>query len=323
MKPFFLKPACKSSIWGGTKLKSKFGKDFPGEIISESWELSVHPAGLSLADSGENAGTPLSDLIRDPLVLGKNPASYPQFPLMIKWIDSQRPLSIQVHPDNEYAMEKEGDMGKTEMWYIIECEPDAYLYYGFEKAITPQEFADRIANDTLLDVVKKVPVKKGDVFFIPSGTLHAIGPGILLAEVQQSSNVTYRIYDYGRLDTDGKPRELHVEKALQVMNTRSSALPRQPMRLLRYRKGCAGELLLRCKYFQVERLLLNTDIHRLPADYKTESNSFHVLLCIEGCGFLSGKGFKLEFRKGDCVFVPADSISMQLHGQAQILKVSC
>ena len=313
MKPFFLKPACKSSIWGGTKLKSKFGKDFPGEIISESWELSVHPAGLSLADSGENADTPLSDLIRDPLVLGKNPACYPQFPLMIKWIDSQRPLSIQVHPDNEYAMEKEGDMGKTEMWYIIECEPDAYLYYGFEKAITPQEFADRIANDTLLDVVKKVPVKKGDVFFIPSGTLHAIGPGILLAEVQQSSNLTYRIYDYGRLDTDGKPRELHVEKAREVTDLfpAKEAEP-TPIPL----SHPQDSLLSCCPYFAVVRQLIDE-----PRTYTADPNSFHALMCVEGEGSLHCSGETVPFPAGATLFVPANSECFSLDGKMTVLDV--
>ncbi len=250
MEPFLLKPSCKDSIWGGTKLKKRFHKEHSVDIISESWELSVHPAGLSLAASGPNRSVPLAELIKNPAVTGNFAASFTVFPLMIKWIDSQLPLSIQVHPDNDYAMAHEQDMGKTEMWYIIDCEPDSYLYYGFSKEISREEFAHRIADDTLLEVVRKVPVKKGDVFFIPSGTLHAIGPGILLAEVQQSSNVTYRIYDYGRLDTDGKPRQLHVEKAVDVTKlipiTESSPIP-LPL-------SCPqDELLASCPYFAVIR----------------------------------------------------------------------
>lgn len=313
MKPFLLKPACKASIWGGTKLKSKFGKDFPGDIISESWELSVHPAGLSIADSGDEKGKPLAELIRDPAVLGTNPAHYPTFPLMIKWIDSQRPLSIQVHPDNEYAMKNEKDMGKTEMWYIIECEPDAYLYYGFQKEITPEEFAARIADDTLLDVVKKVPVKKGDVFFIPSGTLHAIGPGILLAEVQQSSNVTYRIYDYGRLDTDGKPRELHVEKAKEV----TDLFPAQKVAPVPIPLTDPQDTLLSCcPYFAVVRQTVDS-----PRSYQADAGSFHALMCVEGSGELTCGEEKLSFPAGATVFVPANCEAFTLSGSMTVLDV--
>ena len=144
-----------------------------------------------------------------------------------------------------------------------------------------------------------------------------------MAEIQESSNLTYRLYDYGRVERNGKQRELHVEKALQVMNMHSSAQPRQPMRVLCYKRGCACELLTRCKYFQVERLLLNTDIYGLSLDYKSGSNSFQVLLCTEGRGFLSSENFSLSFSKGDCVFVPAESLPLKLGGQAQLLKVSC
>ncbi len=167
MEPFLLKPTCKNSIWGGTKLKKCFHKEYPGDIISESWELSVHPAGRSLVASGPFCGVPLANLAKNPAVIGRFASSFAAFPLMIKWIDSQRPLSIQVHPDNDYAMAHENDMGKTEMWFILDCEPNSYLYYGFSHKISREEFARRIADGTLLEVVQKVPVKKGDVFFIP------------------------------------------------------------------------------------------------------------------------------------------------------------
>ncbi len=250
MEPFLLKPACKASIWGGKKLKEKFHKEYPGEIISESWELSVHPAGLSLIASGPDYGHPLADFVKDPAVLGRFAAAHPLFPLMIKWIDSQLPLSIQVHPDDAYALAHENDMGKTEMWYIIDCEPGAYLYYGFSREISREEFVRRIEEDRLLEVVKKVPVKKGDVFFIPSRTLHAIGPGILLAEVQQSSNVTYRIYDYGRLDADGKPRRLHIRQAVEVTDL-GPVFDTVPVPLLL--ANSQDRLLASCPYFAVVR----------------------------------------------------------------------
>ncbi len=232
---------------------------------------------------------------------------------MIKWIDSQLPLSIQVHPDNDYAMAHEQDMGKTEMWYIIDCEPDSYLYYGFSKEISREEFAHRIADDTLLEVVQKVPVKKGDVFFIPSGTLHAIGPGILLAEVQQSSNVTYRIYDYGRLDTDGKPRQLHVEKAVDVTKlipiTESSPIP-LPL-------SCPqDELLASCPYFAVIRQQITS-----PRQYNGDAGSFHALMCVEGQGVLQTVSETLTIPSGATVFVPADSSAFTISGNLTLLDV--
>ena len=313
MEPFLLKPSCKDSIWGGTKLKKRFHKEHSVDIISESWELSVHPAGLSLAASGPNRSVPLAELIKNPAVTGNFAASFTVFPLMIKWIDSQLPLSIQVHPDNDYAMAHEQDMGKTEMWYIIDCEPDSYLYYGFSKEISREEFAHRIADDTLLEVVRKVPVKKGDVFFIPSGTLHAIGPGILLAEVQQSSNVTYRIYDYGRLDTDGKPRQLHVEKAVDVTKlipiTESSPIP-LPL-------SCPqDELLASCPYFAVIRQQIT-----FPRQYNGDASSFHALMCVEGQGVLQTVSETLTIPSGATVFVPADSSAFTISGNLTLLDV--
>lgn len=313
MEPFLLKPSCKDSIWGGTKLKKRFHKEHSVDIISESWELSVHPAGLSLAASGPNRSVPLAELIKNPAVTGNFAASFTVFPLMIKWIDSQLPLSIQVHPDNDYAMAHEQDMGKTEMWYIIDCEPDSYLYYGFSKEISREEFAHRIADDTLLEVVRKVPVKKGDVFFIPSGTLHAIGPGILLAEVQQSSNVTYRIYDYSRLDTDGKPRQLHVEKAVDVTKlipiTESSPIP-LPL-------SCPqDELLASCPYFAVIRQQITS-----PRQYNGDAGSFHALMCVEGQGVLQTVSETLTIPSGATVFVPADSSAFTISGNLTLLDV--
>ena len=326
--PFLLKPAAKDYIWGGRRLHDEFNKEINVYPLAEAWECSTHPDGVSMVASGIDAGKTLHEVLRDhPEYLGSHPLQTmkgrPELPVLIKLIDARQPLSVQVHPDDDYALRNENSLGKTEMWYVLAARQGASLVYGFNQDMDAARVRRALADNTIENYLNYVPVQKDDVFFVDAGTVHAVGAGVILAEIQESSNLTYRLYDYGRVGRDGKPRELRVEKALQVMNMQSSALPRQPMRLLRYRKGCASELLLRCKYFQVERLLLNTDIHRLPADYKTESNTFHVLLCIEGCSVLSGEGFKLEFRKGDCVFVPADSISMQLHGQAQMLKVSC
>jgi mannose-6-phosphate isomerase len=326
--PFLLKPAAKDYLWGGRRLNDEFNKGIDVYPLAETWECSTHPDGMSLVASGPDSGKTLGDVLRkSPDYLGTHPlqimSGKPELPVLIKLIDAEQDMSVQVHPDDSYALKNENCLGKTEMWYVLAVRKGASLVYGFNQDMDRERIQNALADGTIKKYLNRVPVRENDVFLVEAGTVHAIGAGIIMAEIQESSNLTYRLYDYGRVDRNGKQRELHVEKALQVMNMMSSVLPRQPMRVLRYRKGCADELLLRCKYFQAERLLLNTDIRRLPADYKTESNSFHVLLCIEGCGFLSGEGFKLKFRKGDCVFVPADSISMKLHGQAQMLKVSC
>ncbi len=326
--PFLLKPAAKDYLWGGSRLNDEFNKGIDVHPLAETWECSTHPDGQSLVASGSDIGKTLGDVLqKHPEYLGSHPLQVmkgtTELPVLIKLIDAEQDMSVQVHPDDAYALENENCLGKTEMWYVLAAREGASIVYGFNQDMDRGRVQNVLAGGTINNYLNRVPVQRNDVFLVEAGTVHAIGAGIIMAEIQESSNLTYRLYDYGRTDREGKPRELHVEKALQVMNMTSSVLPRQPMRVLRYRKGCADELLLRCKYFQAERLLLNTDIRRLPADYKTESNSFHVLLCIEGCGFLSGEGFKLKFRKGDCVFVPADSISMKLHGQAQMLKVSC
>ena len=172
-------------------------------------------------------------------------------------------------------------------------------------------------------LLNTVPIHKNDLFYIEAGTVHAIGAGALVAEIQENSNITYRLYDYDRVGKDGKKRPLHVNKALEVANLQESTSPRQPMRLLKYRRGYASELLTRCKYFQVERVLLNTEVYRDLVDYKTEENSFHALLCVDGCGSIGWENGSLNFFKGDCVFIPADSVEMKLHGRAQILDVSC
>ena len=213
MKTIQLKPSCKDYLWGGEKLRTEYGIQSEMHPLSEAWMLSCHPDGPSYLPDG----TTLQQYIdAHPGCLGTDCEKFEQFPILIKFIDAKNNLSIQVHPSNEYALKNEHQYGKTEMWYVLDCEPGAYLYYGFDREISKEEFQERIKNNTLTEVLNAVPVHKGDCFFIPSGTLHAICKGIVIAEVQQNSNVTYRVYDYGRVGADGKPRALHVEKALDV-----------------------------------------------------------------------------------------------------------
>ena len=212
MYPIKLKPALKDYIWGGTRLKSDFHKTSDLERVAESWELSCHKDGPSIIENGELAGLTLDEYVKryGTNVLGTNCSKFESFPILIKLIDAKDNLSVQVHPDNDYALRVEGEYGKTEMWYIVDCDDGAELLYGFKNSISKEEFKERIQNNTLTEVTNRVRVNKGDAFFIEAGCLHAIGKGIVIAEIQQNSNTTYRIYDYGRLGTDGKPRDLHI-----------------------------------------------------------------------------------------------------------------
>ncbi len=342
-KPFLLKPVGKDYLWGGTRLRTDFDKGIDMTPLSETWECSTHPDGPSIADSGEHQGKTLPEILKEhPEYLGSHPTAVlqsiqaafrqdsqpetaPQLPVLIKLIDAAQDLSVQVHPDDAYAQQHEkGSLGKTEMWYVLDAASDSKLVYGFNRDMDAELVRRSLEQGNIEKYLQKVPIQKDDVFYIESGTVHALGAGALVAEVQENSNLTYRLYDYGRRDKNGKQRELHLEKALEVLNYKSSDRPRQPMRVLRYTTGCASELLCRCKYFQVERLLINTEVRRSMADCSTGSNSFQVLLCLDGCGMLIAEGAEsLPFFKGSCIFLPADSIPLKLHGKAQFLRVHC
>lgn len=338
-KPFLLSPAGKDYLWGGDRLKKDFHNKPDLSPLAETWECSVHPDGTSIAASGEHRGKMLDVILGEhPEYLGSHP--HPPFPVLIKFIDAREKLSIQVHPDDAYANEHEnGALGKTEMWYVLDAVPGAELIYGFSRDMDPEKVRRSLQQGRIEKYLQHIPVRKNDIFFINPGTVHAIGAGVLLAEIQENSNLTYRLYDYDRTDKNGTKRPLHIEKALDVLHMQSSENPRQPMRVLRYRPGCAFELLGRCKYFQVERLLLNTSDNRRQefsasnaveqsVDCSTDALSFRVLLCLEGAGKLlteidSGSFEILSFQKGDCIFLPADSPRLTVSGNAQLLRVSC
>lgn len=326
-KPFLLKPAAKDYLWGGNRLNDDFSKNIALSPLAETWECSTHPDGTSTIASGCFLGMLLSDVLREhPEFLGTNPEASGELPIMIKFIDAKQDLSVQVHPDDEYAFKNEnGQKGKTEMWYVLDAAKDAHLIYGFNNDVNPASLRNSLYNGTVGKYLQKVPVHRDDIFFIEPGTVHAIGAGILIAEIQESSNLTYRMYDYGRTDKNGKQRELHIDKAMDVVNTRASSEPRQQLRVLKYVPGSAAEFLCRCKYFQVERMLINTERCRELVSFQTDSTSFQVLLCTNGCGVLTGEstGNALHFFRGDCIFVPANSELLKLHGKAQFLKVKC
>lgn len=324
-RPFLLKPVGKDYLWGGSRLKDDFSKETDLTPLAETWECSTHPDGPSLVSSGEHAGKLLPDVLREhPEYMGTHPKAEEGLPILIKFIDARQNLSVQVHPDDTYArVHENGSLGKTEMWYVLDAAKDAHLVYGFHHDISRDRLEESLRDGTVERYLQKVKVQKDDLFYIEPGTVHAIGAGVLIAEIQESSNLTYRMYDYNRLDKNGRPRTLHIPQALEVVSRKGSRVPRQPMRVLKYRRGCATELLCRCKYFQVERQLINTERCRDMADFQTDDNSFQVLLCIGGCGTMFGGGEMIHFFRGDCIFIPADSIPLKLHGKAQFLKVRC
>ena len=325
-KPFLLTPAGKDYLWGGNRLKTEFNKEIDLVPLAETWECSTHPDGPSVIVTGRHAGKTLAELLKEhPEYLGKHPGTEGELPVLIKFIDAKKNLSVQVHPDDDYARKYENrQLGKTEMWYVMDAAPDAQLVYGFNHDITKEQLRQSLKDGTVEKYLQKVKIQKDDVFFIEAGTVHAIGAGALIAEIQESSNLTYRLYDYNRVGKDGKLRELHIDKALAVANLKSSSEPRQPLRLLKYKKGSATELLCRCKYFQVERYLLNTESSRKLVEFQTAGDTFEVFLCLDGCGVVFMEdGDSMNFFKGDCIFVPANSLSMKFHGKAQFLHVRC
>lgn len=303
MYPIKLAPALKDYLWGGTRLKTEYNIETDLDPVAEAWVLSAHKDGESVAINGEFKGLTLSEIIEKTggEILGSKAKEFEFFPILVKLIDAKGNLSIQVHPSDEYALKNEGQYGKTEMWYIVDCEENAYLYYGFNREISKEEFKTRIENNTLLEVLNKVPVKKGDCFFIESGTLHAICEGILIAEIQQNSNLTYRIYDYGRVGADGKPRELHIDKALKVTTTAPPTVAYGTPE---------SDTLASCKYFTAEKLDIDGE-----CEIEVGSDSFKNLLCLEGNATIND----VEITKGESVFLPANMGAVKISGKANLI----
>ena len=298
METIKLTPACKDYLWGGEKLRQDYGIQSQLHPLAEAWVLSCHPDGPSVVATGPLAGKTLPEYIQEkgPGCLGAGCEKFTDFPILAKFIDAKGDLSIQVHPSNEYALAHEHQFGKTEMWYVLDCEPGATLYYGFQHQISREEFQQRIQEGTVTQVLDQVEVHPGDVFFIQAGTIHAIGAGILICEIQQNSNVTYRIYDYGRVGADGKPRQLHIQQALEV----TQRTPPQPD------PDFHGHL-AQCPYFTVDVME-----GRFTLDCGPES--FVSVLVLEGTGALWEGDESMSLRKGESLFIPAGAGQCRLEG---------
>ena len=313
--PLLMQAPVKDYIWGGTRLREKYNKVSTADKLAESWELSCHPAGPSVIANGPAKGETLEQYLekKGMELLGTKGKDCKNFPIMIKLIDAKDNLSVQVHPDDAYALKNEGELGKTEMWYIIDAEPGAELLYGVEKEITRQELADSLKDGTITEICHHAPVKKGDVFFIPAGTIHAIGKGILLAEVQENSNTTYRLYDYGRVGNDGKPRQLHVQQGTEVCNLKPLPLvdKRQQVALF---SDCTAELLVSCEYFNTYSIELSGANH-----LKADNESFHTFTVLEGSLLLTHQGEKFPMEAGQSVFLPANMGEYTIEGQAHLI----
>ena len=313
MYPVMLKAPLKDYIWGGTRLKREYGFETDLEKVSEAWVLSCHKDGESVIENGELRGKTLTEALNiwGKGAIGERAAKFPYFPLLIKLIDAADRLSLQVHPDDEYAMRVEGEFGKTEMWYVVDCEPGAQLIYGLTKKIDKAEFERRIRDNTIEEVCNFVPVKKGDVFFIPAGTLHAIGKGILIAEVQQNSNTTYRVSDYGRLGADGKPRALHVDKAIDVTKTEPPTVPYGDVGNILTYGNSEVRMLAECPLFTAEAL-------KLDGEFTVDSDGFVSAVVLSGSADITWNGGKLSAVKGQSVFIPA-GVKTVLSGRGELL----
>ena len=299
---FLLESACKDYLWGGTLLKERYGKGGDLPVVAESWELSTHSDGLTLLQDEETSLR--SYLAAHPAAGGEGVTTEGDLPLLVKLIDARKPLSVQLHPDDAYAA-RVGQRGKTELWHVLDATPDAYLYLGLNMPVSCEEFEQRIAENTVEEILKKVPVQAGESYYIPAGTLHAIGAGCLIYEVQQSSNLTYRVYDYGRVGADGKPRQLHIEDALAVTNL--DLVDTTPPG-----ENETDGTIVRCPYFRLREVAVTGEMQ-----FAAPAESFCHLLCVDG-EVLAGEHV---LRAGMGAFLSAGE-ETSLCGNGRVLAVS-
>lgn len=308
-EPIFLKPVFQKKIWGGSRLKSVFGFDITNDKIGEDWAISAHPHGVSVVENGEFKGQKLDDLWKEHKELFGHPTE-PVFPLLIKILDAEDELSVQVHPDDAYGMKHEGELGKTECWYIIDAEPGAEIIYGHH-AKTREELAEMIKEGRWDDLLKKVPVKKGDFFYVPSGTIHAIGKGIMILETQQSSDTTYRVYDYDRKDASGQKRELHIQQSIDVTTVPAKT---PELQIKEVRKGQSSIVTyLETEFFNV----YEWDIKGITS-FKKQA-PYTLATVIDGAGELIVDNQTYLLEKGTSFILPNEINEWTVQGELTII----
>lgn len=308
-EPLFLKPVFQEKIWGGSRLRTVFGFDIPNDKIGEDWAISAHPHGVSVVENGPFKGWKLDDLWKEHKELFGHPTE-PVFPLLIKILDAEDDLSVQVHPDDAYGMAHEGELGKTECWYIIDAEPGAEIIYGHH-AKTREELAEMIQDSRWDDLLKKVPVKKGDFFYVPSGTIHAIGKGIMILETQQSSDTTYRVYDYDRKDDKGNTRELHIQQSVDVTTVPAKA---PELQIKEIRQGNSSIVTyVETEFFNV----YEWDIKGITS-FKKQA-PYTLMTVIDGAGELVIDNQTYPLEKGTSAILPSDITEWKVQGELSII----
>jgi mannose-6-phosphate isomerase len=314
--PLTFEPILKERIWGGSKLKKYLSKPITSENIGESWEVSTVPESVSVVKNGSFKGKNLNELIDlyPEEILGTAVFSQfgKQFPLLFKYLDAREDLSIQLHPNDELAKVRHNSFGKTEMWYVLQADANARLIVGFKENASKEDYLQQLASNSIVSLLKEIPVKRGDVFLLETGTVHAIGAGLLIAEIQQTSDVTYRIYDWDRLDADGKGRELHTELALDAINYKATSAKKE------YKTTeNKSTSLVDCPYFKTSLIPLNGE----TAITKT-ADSFLVFMCTEGSFELHFQSETYHYKSGDTILVPAILTSFSIKGVATLLEVT-
>lgn len=314
--PLQFEPILKERIWGGTKLKTLLNKPITSEITGESWEISTVENDVSVVANGDFKGKTLNEVIDlyPAEVLGTKVYGRfgKQFPLLFKYLDAREDLSIQLHPNDELAKKRHNSFGKTEMWYVMQADEEARLIVGFKEKSSPEEYLSHLNNKTLLDILDTKKVQSGDVFMLETGTIHAIGAGIVIAEIQQTSDITYRVYDFDRKDVNGNTRELHVDLALEALNYDKIEAQRFYDKIEN-----TANAVVDCPYFTTGFIPLNG-----TAVFSNTNDSFRVLMAVEGDFNLLVDGESYHYHKGSTVLLPAVITDYQLDGQASVLEIS-
>ena len=313
--PLVFDPILKERIWGGEKLKTILNKPISSTITGESWELSTVEGDVSIVANGEYKGKSLTELINDNpdemLGIEVHQQFGKQFPLLFKYLDAREDLSIQVHPNDELAKKRHNSFGKTEMWYVMQADKEARIIVGFKENSNADDYKIKLENKNLLSILNSVKVDEGDVFFLETGTVHAIGAGLVIAEIQQTSDITYRLYDFERMDASGNKRELHVDLALEAINYNKVDTRKK------YNKTQnQSNPVVDCPYFTTNFLPLDGEL-----SVEKTGSSFTVYMCVDGIFALDSDGAKYQYKKGDTVLIPAGLKTFSINGKASILEI--